>query len=178
MSAHKRRHGFGVEVKRRRLRSRPTPEWLVNAKDLDEMAKRRCLMVLSVLSGSQPVTEAITEAKISRGTYYQLETRALRAMLQALLPGNESTGGGEGTATRLLQMERKISHLEKEKRRSERLLYLTRQVLKPGAVSSGKGPRPSRKRRSSTSPGRKPSTSSKVTSPSTSTPLPTGQAAP
>ena len=70
----------------RRHRSRPTPKWLLKAEDIDQVARQRCLMVLSVLSGETPVTDAIKTAGISRGTYYQLETRALSAMLRSLGP--------------------------------------------------------------------------------------------
>src|SRR5262245_35188719 len=107
----------------RALRERPTPKWLMSATDLDEMAKRRCLMILSVLSGTRPVSEVIEEAKISRGTYYQLESRAIRAMLQTLLPGAESSGGGENLTVQMKQLEKKIARLEREKRRAERLAY-------------------------------------------------------
>jgi len=141
-------------------------------------------MILSVLSGSQSITEATEEAKTSRATYYQLETRALKAMLQALLPGAETTGGGESLTHRLLQLERKISLLERGKRRAERLLYLTRQVLKPGPMSSVQRSRPG-ERPSSMKTGRKPlPTSSKIpesTPPSLSIsviPTPAGGAGP
>src|SRR5262245_41158938 len=49
----------------RRHRARPTPSWLLEQQDLDEIARRRCLMVLSVLSGETPVTDAITSSNIS-----------------------------------------------------------------------------------------------------------------
>src|SRR5262249_1356385 len=73
------------KARRRTSRPRPTPSWLVKQSDIDEVARRRCLMILSVLSGERPVTEVVEEAKISRQTYYQLESRAVRAMLSALL---------------------------------------------------------------------------------------------
>ena len=38
---------------RRPTRPRPTPRWLSKATDLDEIGRRRCLMVLSVLAGEQ-----------------------------------------------------------------------------------------------------------------------------
>ena len=75
-------------MRRRRNRARPTPKWLLSR---DEVGKARCLMVLSVLSGEKPVTDAISEAGISRATYYHLETRALSSMLRALAPGAEET---------------------------------------------------------------------------------------
>src|SRR5512146_1308953 len=70
----------------RARRSRPTPKWLTGRTDLDELAKRRCLMILSVLSGERPVSDVLEEQGISRGTYYNMEQRALEAMLAALIP--------------------------------------------------------------------------------------------
>jgi hypothetical protein len=153
-----------------RRRARPTPSWLNERQDLDEMARRRCLMVLSVLSGERPVTDAIEEAQISRGTYYQLEERALKAMLSALMPGGEHAPS-ESPAARIAELEARVATLEREKRRSERLLLLTRKLVKPGTMKSAPG-RP-RKRRltspSSTTRGRKPSLGSRSKTPTATT---------
>ncbi|MBL8912395.1 MAG: hypothetical protein JNM17_17015 [Archangium sp.] len=129
---------------RRALRSRPTPTWLSQQKDLDEVARRRTLMVLQVLSGEVPVTQAIVEAKVSRGTYYQLENKALQAMLRALAPGAELTGapGAEGMVRRISELELEVKRLLKEKRRTERLLFLTRKLVAKGPVVSAKRGRP------------------------------------
>lgn len=54
----------------RARRSRPTPRWLANTPDLDQVARNRVMLVLSVLSGEKPVTTAIEEAQISRDFYY------------------------------------------------------------------------------------------------------------
>jgi hypothetical protein len=103
------------------------------------MAKRRCLMILSVLSGRVPVTDAIREAKISRGTYYKLETRALQAMLAALTPGrNEAAPAKQGSTRQLEKLTAKLSKAEADKRRLERLLSLSKRVLGPGPVKSPK----------------------------------------
>src|SRR5947208_2149561 len=95
-------------ARRRKRRARPVPSWLKEQQDLDEMAKRRCLLVLEVLSGAKPVTEAIEEAKISRPLYYQLETKALRGMLNALAPGADPTGqpGGVTEGAKRLGLSR------------------------------------------------------------------------
>jgi hypothetical protein len=140
MSEHKER-GDATATRTRRHRSRPIPKWLLEKKELDQIAQRRTLMILSVLSGEKPVTDAIGEAKISRGHYYQLEERALEAILQAMEPG-ASPGRPVETTTRLLQMEEKIGELEATKRRLERLLQMTRKVLKPGPMKTARG-RPS-----------------------------------
>jgi hypothetical protein len=62
------------------------PRWLTGRKDLDQVAQRRTLLILSVLSGHAPVTTAIVEHGISRSLYYQLEMKATLGMMRALVP--------------------------------------------------------------------------------------------
>jgi len=139
--------------KRRKRRARGTPRWLMKQTDLDAIAQRRVLMILNVLSGSMSVSTAIEEGKISRGLYYQLETRALNAMLLALEPGAESEGDPlAGTKERMGVLEDKIERLEKDKRRLERLHFLTSKVMKSGPLTTGAGRPP--KSRSSTRSGK------------------------
>lgn len=155
---------------RRRHRARPTPRWLRAQQDLDDTARRRTLLVLSVLSGETPVTDAIAQAQVSRGLYYQLEERALRAMLRALTPGaqpqadGEVGSGADGYLKRIGELEARLKMLETEKRRAERLLLLTRKVVPKGPVSSGRGRPP--KTATTTSPSKRTSPS-KMTAPST-----------
>ena len=102
-------------------------------------------MVLSVLSGETPVTDAIGQAKISRGTYYQMETRALHAMLAALNPLASGSEAGvpdlSAAAARISELEAQVKALEQDKRRSQRLLLLTRKSMR-APVSSGLRGRP------------------------------------
>lgn len=116
---------------RRKQRRRRTPSWLKNP-EFDAVARSRCLMLLSVLSGEKPVTEAITQAKISRPTYYQLETRALNAMLAALNPLAPQSGSSDlsAAAARIEELQGRIERLEQEKRRTQRLLLLTRKSIR------------------------------------------------
>lgn len=158
---------------RRKNRPRPTPKWLKSRGDLDPIARSRCLMVLSVLSGEKPVSDAISEVGISRGTYYQLETRALSAMLRALAANAAEETEEASPQRQVLKLERKVRQLEQAKRRAERLLLMTRRVLGPvttRSTTSGRGPsRSLRKRRKSLAA--KPS-------PSPSSAAPTGVAGP
>jgi hypothetical protein len=166
-------------TRRRQNRPRPTPRWLKTASEEDAIAKRRCLMMLSVLSGALPVTEAIAQADISRATYYKLETRALQAMLSALTPGAEETSTMSGPTHRMAELEAKVARLEKDKRRSERLLFLTRQVLRPGQLTTGAG-RPRRNQATSSgSTGKSSSRPSKrATPPKASMPKTASEAGP
>jgi hypothetical protein len=156
------------------------PKWLKTKQDLDEMARRRCFMILNVLSGAQPVSAAIEEAHISRGQYYQLETKAVRGMLAALMPNQSAEGEPAVSAQeRITQLETKVSHLERDKRRLERLLYLTKQVVRPGPLWQPMRMRTKRNASSSTTSGKPRSPTSPPTSPTspanpTSTPTTTG----
>jgi hypothetical protein len=136
-------------------------------KDLDLIAKRRCLMILSVLSGETSVEDASHAAQITSQQYYQFEKKALTAMLAALVPGASTDGS---MAPAMKQMERKIRDLEIAKRRLERLLFLTRMTVKPGPMSHGKRGRP-RTVRASEDAGRTRSRRS-TTSKKTSAPAP------
>lgn len=146
--------------KKMRRRTRELPRWLTGSTELDGIARRRCFMILSVLSGERTVTDVIEEQQLSRQMYYLLETRALNAMLSALVPGSESAHSEAGAASpqrKIAELEEKVKRLEQGKRRGEHLLFLTRQVLGPGPVKIGRGGR-----RSSKSNRAKSETSSKT----------------
>lgn len=129
------------ETSTRARRSRPTPRWLDRTPDLDQVAKNRVLLVLSVLSGEKPVTSAIEESGISRGFYYQLETKALNAMLLALAPGadGEASPDATGLHHRIEQLEAKLAKAEAAQRRAERMLFLARKLTGPGPVKTHRG---------------------------------------
>jgi hypothetical protein len=137
MKTRRRRRGS------RRHRPRLTPKWLLRSEEIDQIAQQRCLMVLSVLSGETPVTDAIKTAGISRGTYYQLETRALSAMLRALGPLASAEGVETSPVRQIAALEAKVKELERAGRRSQRLLLMTRRVIESrekriGSTRSGK----------------------------------------
>jgi hypothetical protein len=166
-----------VSKRSRRNRPRPMPKWLKEREGLEETARRRCLLMLSVLSGEKPVTDAIAEAGMSRGRYYQLEERAIQAMLESMLP-TPGPGKPPDQSLKLAELEKKISRLEQEKRRMERLLFLTRKVVRKGPLTL-----PGLGRPPSTRSGKKPSSTSvgttKTATPvSPSIPRSTGAAAP
>jgi hypothetical protein len=134
-------------------------------------------MLLSVLSGEVSVSDAIEHAQISRGFYYDLEERALSAMLVALTPGTETQASSP--QARITQLEERCKKLEQDKRRSDRLLLMTRRVIKPGSVKSVQGrPRKKRAAASSTRRGSKPSPSSMKTPASVSSPPSVSEAIP
>lgn len=164
MAARKRRASrttSGSPDRRRKRRPRPTPKWLAESKELDEIARQRCLMILSTLSGEKSVSEVIEELGLSRGTYYQLEQKALEAMLAALVPGTTEHSSAGKPQRRIAELEQKVLKLERAKRRAERMLHLTRQLIPGGRVTTTRGRSKSRKpRKSSKKPGSDASTRS------------------
>ena len=128
---------------KRRRRSRPTPRWIRDGRDMDEMAQRRALMVLSVLSGEVTVSDAIESTGISRGTYYKMEEKALKAMVRALLPGANEAADSEAlsAAKRIEELQKQIEGMEKEKRRRERLESLAQKIVGSGPLTTKRGSR-------------------------------------
>jgi hypothetical protein len=115
----------------------------LKSEEIDLIAQQRCLMVLGVLSGETPVTDAIKAAGISRGTYYQMETRALSAMLRALGPLASAEGVENSPVRQIAALEARIKDLERAGRRSQRLLLMTRRVIESrekriGSTRAGK----------------------------------------
>ena len=160
--------------RRRRKRARPIPKWLKEANELNAIAQRRCLMLLSALSGERPVTDVVEQLQISRQTYYQLEDKAIRAMLSAMMPGAaDQPESAAIPARRIAELEAQVHKLEQEKRRLERLLHLTRRVLKPGPVVQAGGPGRPRKTTSSAASGSSASPASTMTKTSSASRSPT-----
>jgi primosomal protein N' len=116
---------------------------LQDTNKLDALARSRCLLVLSVLSGATPVTEAVAQAKISHNTYYKLETRALHAMLAGLNPLSGASANGATdqslAVSRIAELEAKVQRLEQDRRRLERLLLLTRKTLRAPLLTGHRG---------------------------------------
>ena len=136
------------------------PSLLSRGKD-EDIAKRRCVMILNVLSGRLPVTQAIEAAGISRATYYQHETKALQGMLAALTPGTTETSPTPDATKELLALRKRVAQLEERNRRLEKLVSLTSKILGKGSVTTGAG----RKRKKTSKTSRASSSSSPSSSP-------------
>ena len=136
--------GAQAEAQKKR-RPREMPRSL-RQREVNLIARSRCLLVLLVLSGEKTVSEAILEAGISRAMYYQLEGRALEAMLNALNPLAPAKGLEwpelSAAAQRIQVLERQVQRLGQAKRRSQRLLLLTRRALRGPVKTGRRGRRP------------------------------------
>jgi len=97
-------------------------------------------------------------------------------MLESMLP-TPGPGKPPDQSVKMAQLEKKIARLEQEKRRTERLLFLTRKVVKKGPVTvPGLGRPPSTKSGSKPSSGSAAAKAGATAGPSS--PTPTGAAAP
>lgn len=165
-----RRAQADASSKKRKPRSRPTPKWLAQTSEEDSIARSRTLLVLSVLSGEKPVTTVIEEAGISRGFYYQLETKALNGMIAALAPDSDTSvsPGTPGLRQQLRDLQRKLAKTEAAQRRAERMLAVHRKLARPGPLKIRPG-RPPKTITPSTTGGHKSWRSSTMTT-STKTP--------
>ena len=110
------------------------------------LARSRLMLVLSVLSGEKTVSEASRSAGISRESYYEMQRRALEAMLAALNPLAPAKGGLwvelSAAADRIYELQMQLKRLEQAKRRSQRLLVLTRKSIEGPLRKARRGRRP------------------------------------
>ena len=127
-----RADGSPAETVRKPQRHRRTshnlPLWLMQPAEQQAIAQRRCLMILSVLSGQKSVQEVIEAENVSRALYYQLEDRGLQGMLRALSPRIEGVRSehrelNEARA-QIDTLRERVKSLTQRKRSAERLLRL------------------------------------------------------
>jgi hypothetical protein len=116
------------KLQRHRRSHHQLPLWLMQPMEEQRIAQARCLMVLSVLSGQKSIQEAISEAKVSRVLYYQLEDRALNGMMMALGPRvREAPNEQQELARARVQVRHltaRVKWLVQRRRAAERLLRL------------------------------------------------------
>lgn len=117
----------------KRRYKRRTPKLLTGDYDVNDVGRKRAIAILSVLSGERPASEVIAEEKIPTETYYELEARGIYGMIEALIPGANREG-------RLKDLEHQVVALQRENRRLERLLAMTRQAVKHVPFVSKKAP--------------------------------------
>ncbi len=105
--------------------------------EADEVSKKRAWTLMQVLSGQMGVTEAAKAAQITVNRYYQLEQKALSAMLLALSP----VSGRGKTLQSFQKLEKKSAGLEQENARQRQLLRMARRLWGPlagGETRKGK----------------------------------------
>jgi len=100
-------------------------------------ARQVAVAVLGALSGETGVTEAAELIGVSLSRYYQLETRALEGLLQAVEPRGKGPQMTPEREIKALEAEKKA--LEKELRRHQTLLRAAHRTVGLGGRRKGGG---------------------------------------
>jgi hypothetical protein len=90
-------------------------------------AKRLAAAVLEVLAGLRTPAQAAEAIGRSEAGYYQLETRALRGLLEACVP--KPTGRQANPAGGLLQLQRENERLRHDLQRQQALVRVTQRSI-------------------------------------------------
>jgi hypothetical protein len=116
-------------------------------KDRGREAKRLAAAILEVLAGARTPTEAAMELGLSVPRYYQVETQALRGLLQACEP--KPRGRVRSVETEVKTLSKENQRLQRELTRHQALARAAQRAVglsPPSAVVNKSGKKP-RKRR-------------------------------
>jgi hypothetical protein len=116
-------------------------------KDRGVEAKRLAAAILEVLAGARTPTEAATALGLSLPRYYQVETQALRGLLQACEP--KPRGRVRSVETEVATLHKENQRLQRELTRHQALARAAQRAVglsPPAAVLNKTGKKP-RKRR-------------------------------
>ena len=122
--------------KKRRARKYVAPGSQTGSRD----AKRKAAVILEVLAGARSTGEAAEALKVSSNRYYQLESRALQALVTACEP--RPKGPGLSPEKELAKVRRKVDRLEQDLARYQALARVTQRavgVRPPAASKKTKG---------------------------------------
>jgi hypothetical protein len=116
-------------------------------KDRGAQAKQLAAAILEVLAGVRTPTEAATALNVSVPRYYQLETQALRGLLEACEP--KPKGRVRTVKTELETLRKENQHLQRELTRHQALARAAHRTigLSPAAPQVNKTGKKPRKRR-------------------------------
>lgn len=102
-----------------------------------DAARRAAVAVLQVMAGELRPSEASARLSLSVNRYYQLEARALEAMVEALEPRPRGRRGGrDGELVRLRKAKARAEH---EASRFQALLRISQRALALSAPTPGAG---------------------------------------
>jgi hypothetical protein len=123
----------------------PAPGGVTLGQDHTAQTRRLAAVVLEVLAGARTPTEAAATLSVSVPRYYQIESRALRGLLDACAP--LPRGPGPSVAKELTQLRQDRQRLQRELSRQQALLRAAQRSIglaapaPPAATKNGKQPR-------------------------------------
>ena len=130
------------------LRRPNTPGGVGLAQQAGPQAQRLAAAILEVLAGVRTPTQAAEALGVSLPRYYQVETRALQALVGGCAP--RPRGPGRSTDRELAALRRQHDRLQRELNRQQTLARLTQRTLglaPPKAPASAPGGKDQRKKR-------------------------------
>ncbi len=136
-------------------KSRPhTPGGAGLGKDVDPVAQRQAAAILEVLAGVRTPGQAAEALGISLPRYYQIETRAMQALVASCVP--RPRGRGRNADKEVASLRRQQEQLQRELSRQQTLLRLAQRTIgltppkpstdKPGGKDKDKGSKKRRRR--------------------------------
>ena len=132
-------------------RRRHTPGGAALGKEAGREAQRLAAAILEVLAGVRTPTQAAQALGVTQPRYYQVETRALQALVAACEP--RPRGRGRSADKELTVLRRQYERLQRELGRQQTLVRLTQRTLglapppAPGKPPGGKDKGKKRRRR-------------------------------
>lgn len=105
----------------------PAPGGVTLGQDHTAQTRRLAAAVLEVLAGARTPTEAASALDVSVPRYYQIESRALRGLLDACAP--LPRGPGPSSAKELAQLRQDNQRLQRELARQQALLRAAQRGL-------------------------------------------------
>lgn len=126
----------------------PAPGGIHLGRDHTADARRLAAAVLEVLAGERTPTEAAGAIGVSVPRYYQIETRALRGLLDACQP--QPRGPGRSIDKELTKVRHESQRLQRELTRQQALLRAAQRTVgltPPAAAPTRKNGKKIRKRR-------------------------------
>jgi len=97
------------------------------APEVSKDAKRLAAVVLEVLAGLRTPPQAATAIGLSQAGYYQLESRALRGLLEACVP--KPKGRQPNPGSDLAQLQRQNERLQRDLVRQQSLVRVTQRSI-------------------------------------------------
>src|SRR5882757_3815814 len=108
-------------------------------------AQRQAAVILEVLAGARTPTQAATALNVSVPRYYQLETRALRGLVEACEA--RPRGRAPSADKELASLRREQERLQRELTRQQSLVRVTQRHIGLAPPVSPAKPAPGKKRR-------------------------------
>jgi hypothetical protein len=133
------------EPKPKRSRQRHTPGGVRLGKDASREAQQKTAAILEVLAGVRTPTQAAEALGISLPHYFNLETRAMQALVKCCEP--RPRGPGRNPDRELTSLRRQYERLQRELARQQTLVRIAQRTIGLAPPPAPSKAAPGKKRR-------------------------------